>query len=846
MGVNSVASAVVKPLKPVGNVAKSVARPMGNAAKSGAKHVGNAAKSSAKHVGKAAKSGAKTVGHAAKSVAKPMGTAAMTVAKPMGHAAKTVAKPMKPIVKPLKPVVRPVVKTVKPVVNTIVKPFQTEEPATPAAPPPIFDHRPELRAGTRRPSDPMLLKVQSMQLGVPVASRSTGSGSILSITDEPSASASKRSNSLTTEIPTQISATAVTSVLSTAGVPKPKRVRPPSQVTAVHKPSVSAGMPTSPSDPNTALNSDNDGQEATQMRKNVPQIAPEPPREAAPPRLNIPSAVKQHEDIGEPASVDVSTRAKPMAMDHASRSAASDTHSSVSPVSTSTQLSSKETPNNLSTTTTTTTTSTTTASTATSSSSSELQNVAKNPSLVLASTRATTSVPSLTGTTTTTVKSSSSTSISQKPQQTSAPPSSSQSTPTTKVSNLALPIPKRSNHASDDEWIEEEIIEEEEVLEEEIIEEEIIEEAVVDEPIRTTTIKFDEFDEMYEVLHLNDYSKIEVSKTWYERKDFNEMVEEARKTADKMEEISKGTGDKKELKAKYEPRGLESWTTLGATKVRMVKEAAMDAVWNEQQRQWTTGRYNAEQIRVVYQKVSRGSQLAAEQRAFSDELIVKKILEEEELEQQLKRRQKLLQKSKALIGKSVKTTGKLTGKVVMKTGKGVLKTTKIAGKSGLAVATLDPKALRDAWRFQKKAESNSQGLHYRIPSASSRDLIEGLDDDASRLDNQEEKKDEALSVQSSMEDETVGRNNDDDGSLDDETESKSVDSFAPSEGDDKKSRKERRKERKERREAKIREQKEARKREKDEKKKEKLEAKKEKHSHRPEWENANAVKSGKF
>ena len=247
---------------------------------------------------------------------------------------------------------------------------------------------------------------------------------------------------------------------------------------------------------------------------------------------------------------------------------------------------------------------------------------------------------------------------------------------------------------------------EEEYYEEEVIEDEFVEEEIIDElPPRRITIRFDEFDEMQTILHINDYTKHEISRSWYKRDDYDKMVALARKTAEKVEERTRELGrkiDKKESK-KIEYRGLEAWTSMGAAKVRILKESAVEAVWNEQSRQWDLGTNDVDRIRQVYQIVSKGAQQIANDRGFSDELISKRIQEIEAQEKQKKQNRKLLGKSKALLGKSVKVTAggvvktaKLGVKTTKLTGKVALKTGRVATKTAVATATFDRKMLKEA------------------------------------------------------------------------------------------------------------------------------------------------------
>lgn len=278
--------------------------------------------------------------------------------------------------------------------------------------------------------------------------------------------------------------------------------------------------------------------------------------------------------------------------------------------------------------------------------------------------------------------------------------------------------------ASSYDYEEESGVLEEEYYEEEIIEEEFFEEEVIDElPPRKITIRFDEFDEMQTILHINDYTKHEISRSWYKRDDYDKMVALARKTAEKVEERTRELGrkiDKNSKKIEY--RGLEAWTSMGAAKVKMLKESAVEAVWNEQSRQWDAGINDIERIRELYQVVSKGAQQIANDRGFSDELIAKRIRQIEAEEEERKRRRKLLGKSKALLGKSVKATAggmvktaKLGVKTTKLTGKVALKTTRLATKTAVATATLDKKMLKEAIiPAKKKRECEKQTL--RMPS----------------------------------------------------------------------------------------------------------------------------------
>ena len=272
--------------------------------------------------------------------------------------------------------------------------------------------------------------------------------------------------------------------------------------------------------------------------------------------------------------------------------------------------------------------------------------------------------------------------------------------------NKQKPSSVRSEESFLDDPVDDTEYYEEEIIEEEILEEEILDDGIDGLPPRRITIRFDEYDEMQTILHINDYTNHEINKAWFKREDYDKMVTLARKTAQKAEErikeIENGKLDSKKGR-KIESRGLEAWTPLGATKSKMIKDSAVEAVWNEQSRQWDAGVFEPDKIRSVYIKISKGSQKIANDRALSDALIAKQIRQLDKAEEEKKRKRKLLGKTKALVRKTGKvTTGgvvkttKLVGKTTKMTGKVALGTAKVAKKTAVATATLDRKMLKEA------------------------------------------------------------------------------------------------------------------------------------------------------
>jgi uncharacterized ferredoxin-like protein len=243
---------------------------------------------------------------------------------------------------------------------------------------------------------------------------------------------------------------------------------------------------------------------------------------------------------------------------------------------------------------------------------------------------------------------------------------------------------------------------------------------------RTITIRFDEFDEMQTILHINDYTNNEIHKTWYESYDYDRMISAAKKTAEEFEFRLQELG-KLHKKPIAPTRGLEAMTTSGATKVKLLKEKALDAVWQEQTRQRSGGYCDPDRIRSIYFVISEEARTAAQNRGFSDELVAKRIREEDQKKLEKKQNLRLLGKSKRFVKNTAKvTTGgvrkttKLVGKTTILTGKVAFETTKRTVKAGVATATLDGKMLKEAVTIKtKKREVDKQIV--RLPSQSALD-----------------------------------------------------------------------------------------------------------------------------
>lgn len=253
-------------------------------------------------------------------------------------------------------------------------------------------------------------------------------------------------------------------------------------------------------------------------------------------------------------------------------------------------------------------------------------------------------------------------------------------------------------------------------------------------PERTFTLRFDEFDEMQTTIHINDYSNTEIRRTWYKAEDYDKMIQSAQKTVRKVEDRNDGSGKSRTKKnAVINYRGLEAWTTNGAAKARLLKESAVQAVWNEQAQQWEEGTFDPEKIRNAYLPFSVGSLKRAQQRGTDDAVVHEKAKkkQKEKDEEKKTNQRSLLLRSRAMLGKSMKFTSnnvvkttKIVGGATSYTGKVALEAGKRTAKASLGVATLDQKMFREAFAHDRKGDANTSQI-FRRPSQMS--LIQGLD-----------------------------------------------------------------------------------------------------------------------
>jgi hypothetical protein len=288
-------------------------------------------------------------------------------------------------------------------------------------------------------------------------------------------------------------------------------------------------------------------------------------------------------------------------------------------------------------------------------------------------------------------------------------------------------------------------------------------------------------DEMQTCIHINDYTKHEISRSWYKRDDYDKMVDLARKTASKavqrekelqnelenmlLTNNNKGKVDdddddndldddddngkensnsnkrssKQSRKKPIEYRGLEAWTPNGSAKVRMLKESAIELVWNEQSRQWEEGTFDDVRIRNVYITVTEMAVLISYNRGINDADIVQKLKEQEEIRREKKKNRNRYSKSKSVIRKTAKSTGmglvSGTNKIVSTTGKVGKKLGKRGVRAGVATATLDPRMMKEELkvRINKRRECQRETIVTQSRSSSEQQQQRQVEDGAIKI-----------------------------------------------------------------------------------------------------------------
>mmetsp|Transcript_32151 Transcript_32151/g.78122 ORF Transcript_32151/g.78122 Transcript_32151/m.78122 type:complete len:251 (+) Transcript_32151:626-1378(+) len=184
-------------------------------------------------------------------------------------------------------------------------------------------------------------------------------------------------------------------------------------------------------------------------------------------------------------------------------------------------------------------------------------------------------------------------------------------------------------------------------------------------------------------------------------------------------EAVRKVGKKKKNQDATDRRGLEAWTPKGAERAKLLKEKAVEAVWNEQSFQWEKGVFDPDRIRDCYTPYSTGALDAARQRGLVDATVYEKEVEKREKEGQKKRN--LLSRGKAALRKSIKfttksvaKTPKIVGEATSQTGHVALAAGKRTARVGVGVATLDQRMVKEAFAQKSKEAVGSQ--RFQLPS----------------------------------------------------------------------------------------------------------------------------------
>ena len=133
-----------------------------------------------------------------------------------------------------------------------------------------------------------------------------------------------------------------------------------------------------------------------------------------------------------------------------------------------------------------------------------------------------------------------------------------------------------------------------------------------DQILENCKVRFQEAVKRYEVLSLEDYTERERKKTWYDSEDKEKMQEKHNKMVRRYE---KG----KKCKQGMTYRGLECWTKEGSVQLDSVIASVVDAVMDEQDDQWASGKDDWKKIAEASRVISKQSRRLARAVAKEDE-----------------------------------------------------------------------------------------------------------------------------------------------------------------------------------------------------------------------------------
>ena len=132
---------------------------------------------------------------------------------------------------------------------------------------------------------------------------------------------------------------------------------------------------------------------------------------------------------------------------------------------------------------------------------------------------------------------------------------------------------------------------------------------------RRKNVSFFEMAEVYEVLHINDYTDLEKESCWFSAEDIRIIRKEARTAIALLEKGELVDDDS----LGYTGRGLEHHTRENARQRMQTRCAVWDAVLDEQERQTREGECDPDQLFTLYHYFSVHSSILARRNALFDE-----------------------------------------------------------------------------------------------------------------------------------------------------------------------------------------------------------------------------------
>jgi hypothetical protein len=130
----------------------------------------------------------------------------------------------------------------------------------------------------------------------------------------------------------------------------------------------------------------------------------------------------------------------------------------------------------------------------------------------------------------------------------------------------------------------------------------------------------DDANEIYEIPHINDFSSEMIDSLWYNEADYQRIQTSCIKIIRKMVDSDSDKQIVERTTKRYCSRGLEHFTDAGALARRTIRRSAIDAVMDEQFRQFTKDVVEPACIADLYAQHCRACKYYAIITALRDEL----------------------------------------------------------------------------------------------------------------------------------------------------------------------------------------------------------------------------------